>query len=508
MLAAHGAPEVEHQLADLLGESVHLPDLGGVLQVDQWPDVETAGAGVRVEAPLGVAAGEDVLEPADELRQPGGLDRGVLDESDGFLVAGEAEKERERGLPDRPDVLLFRRVEDAEVGAAAVSEAAFEVGQLGNHFRPAVAGELDQDERPGLALDEVEAPRILERLAGEFHDHPVHEFDAGRTQFERHHPRLERREHPVEVQDRESDRGRQPVELHPGLHHGPERPLGADDQVRQVHPRGIEQHVQVVAGDPPGDAREPLPDVLRVLVPERQQLAEQRGKRTVPPRPAANVLPAQPAEALAAPVGQHDSGVEDVLHRLAVDERAGPGRVVADHAAEVRAVGGGGLGAEPQPVGGERGAEGVLHHPRLHPGPHLLPVDLEHVAEVHREVEHHRFADRLSGERGAAAARQHRRARLRGDPDRFRHVRGVAWDHHPERLDLVDAGVVRVEDPARAVEPHVPLDPRRECARQFSHGAWRVPGRSARSAGLQTRIAATRPRNSPGPCAPIAPTPR
>ena len=135
------------------------------------------------------------------------------------------------------------------------------------------------------------------------------------------------------------------------------------------------------------------------------------------------------------------------------------------------------------------------------------------LAEVHRQVEHHRFADRLPGERGAAAARQHRGGRLPGDPDRFRHVRGVAGDHHPEGLDLVDAGVVRVEDPARAVEPHVPLDPRREFARQLSHGPGRVPeqgasetpvfrpasrppGREtptvppARSASLQTGIAA------------------
>ena len=294
VLPAHGAPEVEHQVADLPGQGVHLPDLGGVFQVDQRPDVEAPGAGVRVEAALGVPPGQDFLEPADELRQPGWLDRGVLDEGDGLFVSRKAQEERKRRLPHRPDVLLLRGIEDSQVGTPLIAEPALEVGQLRGHFGAAPARELDQDECPRFALDEVEAPRILERLAGEVQNHPVHEFHRGGVEIERHHPRLEGREHAVEMQHREPDRGRKLVQLHPGLDYRPERSLGPDDQVRQVHPARIEQHVQVVAGDPARDAREPFPDLIRVLVPNRQQFAKQRGERPVAPRPAPHVLPAQP----------------------------------------------------------------------------------------------------------------------------------------------------------------------------------------------------------------------
>ena len=512
VLAAHGTAEVEDEVADLPRQLLHLADFPWILEVDERADVEAAGPGVRVETALRGPPGEDLLEPGDELREARRFHRGVLDEGDGLLVAGEAEQQRERRLPHFPHIGLRRRVEEPQHRLAAPPEPPLQPRHPGSDFAAARPGELHQDERLRLAAHEPQPPGVLERLPRHAQDGPVHQFHRARPEFERFDPRFQRRQEAVEVEDGQPHRRRQPVEADRRLDHDAERPLRADHQVRQVDARGVEQDIQVVAGDAARDAGEPLPDVLPVLVADGSDRgADARHRVPGGAVPAgegggspADLLPAHPAEAFAGAVREDHRGLEQVLDGLPVHQRPGAGGVVADHPAQVRPVGGGGLRAEPEPQRRESGAQGVLHHAGLDPRPEFFAVHFQDPPEVGGEVEDHRLAHRLSGERSAAAAGEHRRAGLGRGPHRLRHIASVAGDHHPQRLDLVDARVGRVEEPRGPVEADPALDPGGERARQFApargHAPPRIPsgsGRSRAPGGTASARRAARPGAAP-----------
>ena len=308
--------------------------------------------------------------------------------------------------------------------------------------------------------------------------HPVHELHRGRPEVERHHPRFERRQQTLEVQDRQPHGRRQPVEFHPRLDHGSERSLGANDQMREVHPAGIEKHIEVVARDPARNPWKTRPDVLAELVPERHDFPRQAGERPPPPGRAGGCRPsasrrAAPGSRRAAPRWR-PGHCPPSFHRRASGRRRSCSRSSPPRLArfEVEVS-----GPKRSPRGRERGAQRVLHHPRLHSRPEFLAVHLEDGAEVLRQVQHQRLPHRLSGQRGPSAARQHGCAGGSGGPDRFRHIRRMAGDHDPDRFDLVDARIIRVEDPGRPVEADIALDARLKVPRQLSHAAARLYAR-------------------------------
>src|SRR5262249_23049318 len=142
-----------------------------------------------------------------------------------------------------------------------------------------------------------------------------------------------------------------------------------------------------------------------------------------------------------AAIGQDHAEAAHVVDGLAVDDRARPGRVVADHAAEVGPAGSGHVGPELQPLPRQRPVELVEHHPGLDPRGAGGRVDVEDGIQVFAEVEHHARADRLPGQAGAAAAGGDRHAHLAGDLDDSLDVIYGLGDDDAERLDLVDAGV-------------------------------------------------------------------
>ena len=85
-----------------------------------------------------------------------------------------------------------------------------------------------------------------------------------------------------------------------------------------------------------------------------------------------------------------------------------------------------------------------------------LDVEIEDAGQVFGTVHHQRFADRLAGLRGAAAARQHADPFRAGNAYRpfgfFYRARG----NHADRRDLIMGGVGGVTAAAEAVEMHVP----------------------------------------------------
>src|SRR5262249_52888521 len=113
-----------------------------------------------------------------------------------------------------------------------------------------------------------------------------------------------------------------------------------------------------------------------------------------------------------AAVGEDDPEAEDVVERLAIDDGAGAGGVVADHAAEVGPAGGGGVGAELQAVAGRGAVELVEDDAGLDAGRPGNGVEVENGVEVLAAIENDAGPDRLAGEAGAAAAGRDRHAHL------------------------------------------------------------------------------------------------
>src|SRR5262249_4958246 len=87
-----------------------------------------------------------------------------------------------------------------------------------------------------------------------------------------------------------------------------------------------------------------------------------------------------------------------------------------------------------------------------------LLVEADHLAQVFRDIDDQRLADRLAALRGPGAARQQRRPAVARDVDDQRQILLVARHDDAQRLDLVDRGIGRIAAASRAVEQHVAAD--------------------------------------------------
>ena len=96
--------------------------------------------------------------------------------------------------------------------------------------------------------------------------------------------------------------------------------------------------------------------------------------------------------------------------------------VVADHAAERVVVVSRRIRSKRQMAPLRCAAKVVEHDTRLDPGQSFPVVDGLDVIQIFRIIDNHRSIAALSGEAGAAAARQHRRAVLAAQLDRGDHI--------------------------------------------------------------------------------------
>ena len=104
-------------------------------------------------------------------------------------------------------------------------------------------------------------------------------------------------------------------------------------------------------------------------------------------------------------IGEDNRQLQDVVDRLAVDNRVRARRVIAGHAADGGAIAGGGVGAEEKSQRAQVGVEVILDDARLNTRPALVGVDLQDLVQVFRKIHHHGMPHRLPGQAGAAAAR-------------------------------------------------------------------------------------------------------
>ena len=476
VLAREGAAVLEHQLGDVVGDGLELahPRLG--LHVDDGAHVQAAHRGVGVDAGGAAVALHDVEEPGDVVAQARRGDRGVLDEGDALGVALHRHRQPQRRLPQAPDAGLGggvdgprRAARDAPAGEVLLDglEPARQLGRV-------VGVELHAEQRAGrlVALQHRPPQRVEGRaLAGVVEDEAVHHLDRRRPVLEDGGGGPEGIEQVVELEGEHRLGVGQGHQVHPRLDHEAEGALRADDQLGEVErPRGVGETVEVVAPDPAQDLRVPAVDLGRV------------GRRQLAHRPVAGALEGvgragrlelvrgERAQVGDGPVAERHVQVEHVIDGLAVQHRARPARVVADHAADGGPVGGRDVGGEAQPVRREVRVQLVEDDAGLDARPPLLGVHLEHAVEEPRRVELQPLADGLARLRGAAAARGDRHPVPARDLDGAQHVVAVADDHHAGGLDLVDAGVGRVERAADAVEAHLAVDARLQIALQVGHG--------------------------------------
>ena len=104
VLARDGAAEFDHEVRHVVGDSLELLESDIGLRVDQRPHVKHAWPGVGVEGRVGVVGLEDRLEPVDELGQPCGRYRRILDEGEVFLVGRPREQDRKTRLAEFPEL--------------------------------------------------------------------------------------------------------------------------------------------------------------------------------------------------------------------------------------------------------------------------------------------------------------------------------------------------------------------------------------------------------------------
>ena len=155
-------------------------------------------------------------------------------------------------------------------------------------------------------------------------------------------------------------------------------------------------------------------------------------------------------------VGQQRVEREHVVARGAVAHRAAAAGIVTDHAANRGARGGGDIDRKPQPVRFELPVEVVEHDAGFDRAALALDVEIEDAREIFRAIDDQRIADRLSGLRGAAAARQHLHAFGARDLDGlFGYLDGFRRDH-TGRHDLIVRCIGRVAAAGEGIEPDIP----------------------------------------------------
>lgn len=180
MLAAQDTAEPLGQLERSFRERSHRAHAVGCLQVDEWTDMEAAGASVGVEGRLRTVFRDETKDLADILGQVLDRNRDVLDTRDRLVVAPDTVEQAESGFAHCPDVSLALPIAD---GDGVPSELALldELDQrlelvLELGFGLSVV--LDHEEGFRVAPEESDAVCVSWLLAGEPDEQTVHQLDC------------------------------------------------------------------------------------------------------------------------------------------------------------------------------------------------------------------------------------------------------------------------------------------------------------------------------------------
>ena len=257
-----------------------------------------------------------------------------------------------------------------------------------------------------------------------------------------------------------------------------ERPLGPDDEAGEVEGRTGEAVESIAAGAPPVP-RKAFRNRITPFLDDRWQTRVDPALQRVRACAASHLGVVDGCERRRAGVAEHHLERLDMIDGHAVHDRSAASRVVADHAANCRAVARRCVRSEEQAMLRRGAVEVVLDHAGLHPCGAGLSVQLQDGVHVARGVDDHRAPDRLPGQAGARTARQHRHTEPRAHRDSGGDVGRVAREHDRERLDAVHARVAREQVPGVRVRAHVPRHRGAQRRREVAYRRVATPRRCA-----------------------------
>ena len=333
MFARKCSAVLEHQLGDFLGDGLELAHAFLGLEVDHRPHMKAADRGVRIDAGRRPVARDDLQELVDIVAQVLGRDRGVLDERDRLGVSFLGHRKPQRHRAELPHACLRRRVRDGQMAIAqpVLTQFVLQGGEPGRQEVGAFVVQLDQQDRRGIALEEVAQPARLGIQAGANRARtcPPLQPPPGRAPGSRAWPpgprasqRTRRRAWP----------GRGPLDqLQLGLDGQAERSLRPDQQAGQVEAESAlaararrNELIQVVSANAAQDLGEAAVDLLGMLGGQPPGHAVTGAFQVCPAHLGLELRLRHRLQVDQAAVGQNGLQLEHMIDRLAVEHDLAP----------------------------------------------------------------------------------------------------------------------------------------------------------------------------------------
>ena len=474
-----------HHVEGFLGDRAHRLDVALEPQVEHRPHMQAADRGMGIPGAARAVLFENVGEPRGIVRQMLERDGAVLDEGDRFAFLLHRHHDVETGGAHLGDGGLQLGIEHldhpapfcAAVGPseAEIADHLVEPPQAAHVLALVVLGELHEQDRGGIAAhDRVDRGLEHRDLAGEPQHGAIDELDRDRPERDDVLRGLHRLGEAAEMAgaDRAPAKQGRKLELDPGGER--ERALGADENVREIEVVAAgHQRVEIVAADPALHLGEIALDRVGLARREREEIARQRNERRLPRQ--VGEIARDRTETGGRAVRQHGIDRKHVLARVAVAQRTRAAGIVAHHAADGGARGGGDVDRKPQPVRAQPAIELVEHDAGLDRAALAGDVERQHMIEIFRAVDDQRGIHGLAGLRGAGAARQHAHALLARERERMLGLFHRARRDHADRHDLIVRRVGGVAPARERIEVHLAQEMRLEPPFEPGHDCFRHP---------------------------------
>ena len=360
MLAGMRALVLAHHLEGLFGDGAHRLDVLLELEVEHGAHMQAAFGGVRIHGAAGAVLGKDVVQPLGVIGKMRQRHRAILDEGDRLAFLLHRHHDVEAGGAEIRDRRLRRRFDHVDHAAPFALRMVPAEAEIGHQFRKLfqllqivgliLFGELDDQQRIGIAAHGGLDHRPEHRdVAAERNHGAVDQFHRNRPQLHQMLGRIHRLVETAEMADAEHLVADDGPQLQLDLRREGQRAFGADQKMRHVVRRiARHQRVEIVAADAALHFRKSFRDLGRLALAEVEHVAEQRkpALRRIHPRQIARHL----AEMQQRAVGERRIHRQRVVAHGAVAQRAAAAGIVAGHAADGGARGGGDVDRKPQPV--------------------------------------------------------------------------------------------------------------------------------------------------------------
>ena len=456
-----------HHREGLFGDGAHGLDVVLELEIQHRADVQTAFGGVGIHGAARAVLLENPVEPVGivgELRQRHCT---VLDEGNRLSFLLHRHHDVEAGGAEVSDRRLHCGLDHIDHAAPfalwlipAETEIAHQVGELLELCE--VGGliglrKFDDQQRFRLTLHHGFDSRPEHRDVAAKRDHgAVDQLHRDGLQLHQMLRGVHCFIEAAEVADAENFRTDQRPQLQLDAGGKGERPFGADQQMRHVVDGLRCQRIEVVAADPALHMREARRNLTGLTLTERQHVAKQVAARHL------GVLPSHVARYFAemqqGAVGQRGVHRNGIVAHGAVTQRAAAAGIVAGHAADGGARGGGDVDRKPQAVFLQLPVEIVEHNAGLDHAGALLDIERDDSVQILRDIDHDAAVDSLAALRGAAAARRHDASVIARNRHGAQRVVHGAGNDHAERLDLVERRVGGVAAAIQRMEQDIAAD--------------------------------------------------